>query len=80
MYGCHWIGGLCKRGWRLMSGQHTDNHNDHFAFVGALEQNHHFESLVERRNHMMSTRIDAVVPWKQYHRANIPHGKRQSNG
>lgn len=62
-----------------MSGQHTENHNEHFAFVGALKQNHHFESLVEQRGHTLST-LEAAIPWRQYHRANVPHGKRQSNG
>lgn len=63
-----------------MSGQHTENHNENFAFVGALSQNHHFESVVALRNNMMSTRLDGPIPWKQYHRANIGHGRRHSNG
>ncbi|EPZ42434.1 MULTISPECIES: hypothetical protein [Alicyclobacillus] len=63
-----------------MSGQHTENHNENFTFVGALDMNRHFESFVARRNHMMSTRLDGVVPWKQYHRVNIDHGRRHSNG
>lgn len=63
-----------------MSNQHTENHNQSFAFVGALEQNHHFESFVEKRNQMMNDRVAQPIPWKQYHRANVPHGPRRSNG
>ncbi|AEJ43408.1 hypothetical protein TC41_1475 [Alicyclobacillus acidocaldarius subsp. acidocaldarius Tc-4-1] len=63
-----------------MSGEHTQHHNDDFTFVGALSHNHEVEAFVERRNQMLSSRLDAVVPWKAYHRANVPHGKRQSNG
>ncbi|SIS97798.1 hypothetical protein [Alicyclobacillus vulcanalis] len=63
-----------------MSGEHTQHHNDDFTFVAALNHNHDVEAYVERRNQMLSSRLDAVVPWKAYHRANVPHGKRQSNG
>lgn len=63
-----------------MSNQHTENHNEHFAFVGALEQNHHFESFVEKNRRSLSTQLLQAIPWRQYHRVNIKHGRRHSNG
>lgn len=69
-----------KPGVGQMSGEHTQHHNDDFTFVGQLHHNHEVEAFVERRNQLLSSRLDAVVPWKAYHRANVPHGKRQSNG
>jgi len=62
-----------------MSNQHTANHNEAISFVGALSQNHVNEFLVSRRNLDIDNVVITPIPWKQYHRANVPHLGRHTN-
>ncbi|MCF8566953.1 hypothetical protein LLE49_19725 [Alicyclobacillus tolerans] len=62
-----------------MSNQHTVHHNEFFAFTGALRGNPHFESVVSERNRIIDDAQITPIPWKQIHRANVPHLARHSN-
>jgi hypothetical protein len=62
-----------------MSNQHTDNHNDALTFYGALLDNDVNEGIVDRRNRVMDEAALTPIPWKQIHRANVPHLSRRSN-
>ncbi|WP_067932882.1 hypothetical protein [Alicyclobacillus kakegawensis] len=62
-----------------MTNQHTDNHNDAFTFHGALRRNGVTEGIVERRGRVMDEAALTPIPWKQIHRANVPHLARRSN-
>ena len=61
-----------------MSNQHTENHNDNFTFVGALKNNDHFEAIVENKNLEFEHSKGYPIPWRQIHRANVPHLGRRS--
>ncbi|MDQ0189328.1 hypothetical protein JI721_16975 [Alicyclobacillus cycloheptanicus] len=61
-----------------MSNQHTSNHNESFTFAGSLQNNRHFEMVVSERNRVIDDAVIVPIPWKQYHRANIPHLARHS--
>lgn len=60
-----------------MSNQHTQNHNDSLTFVGALSQNDQYEAVVDRHN--LDDPVLQAIPWRQFHRANVPHLARRSN-
>ncbi|GMA48866.1 hypothetical protein GCM10025857_02230 [Alicyclobacillus contaminans] len=62
-----------------MSNQHTDQHNDALTFLGALRSNEHYEAIVERRDRAFHDAVIVPIPWKQIHRANVPHLGRRSN-
>lgn len=62
-----------------MTDQHTVNHNDDFTFSGALHNNHYFETVVKDRDRLMDDARLTIIPWKQYHRANVLHLARHSN-
>ncbi|MBX6353480.1 MAG: hypothetical protein IRZ10_09100 [Thermoflavifilum sp.] len=62
-----------------MSGQHTENHNPAFTFFGALRSGERYEAVVQERNRRMDDAALTPIPWKQYHRANVPHLARHSN-
>ncbi|MCL6599513.1 hypothetical protein [Alicyclobacillus macrosporangiidus] len=61
-----------------MSNQHTENHNAELTFYGALQKNGVYESLVDKRNLMADSTGLTPIPWKQIHRANVPHLARHS--
>jgi hypothetical protein len=61
-----------------MSNQHTANHNAALTFTGALQGNHLYETLVDRRNLAFDNAVIVPIPWKQIHRANVPHLARHS--
>jgi hypothetical protein len=61
-----------------MSNQHTENHNEAFTFAGALRANHVYESIVNEHMKAFDNAAITPIPWKQYHRANVPHLGRRS--
>ena len=61
-----------------MSNQHTENHNEAFAFSGAVRGNNHYMSVVKERDRLIDNAEITVIPWLQYHRANVPHLARHS--
>lgn len=61
-----------------MSNQHTENHNEAFTISGSLRNNHHFEAVVSERNRVVDDAAIVPIPWKQIHRANVPHLARHS--
>jgi hypothetical protein len=61
-----------------MSNQHTEHHNPAFTFLGALQSNDSYEAVVQERNRRIDDAILTPIPWKQYHRANVPHLARHS--
>ncbi|MBX5436773.1 MAG: hypothetical protein IRZ33_06095 [Alicyclobacillaceae bacterium] len=61
-----------------MSNQHTVNHNDAFTFVGAYGENRWYDSVVQARDRVMDEARLTPIPWKQIHRANVPHLARHS--
>jgi len=63
-----------------MTNQHTSNHNASFTFPAALQQNHIYEAVVQNRNREFDNVSITPIPWKQIHRANIPHLARRSPG
>lgn len=60
-----------------MTNQHTENHNENLTFLGALSQNDKYEAVVNRRS--IDDPVLPAVPWRQFHRANVPHLARRSN-
>lgn len=69
-----------QHGWGVacMANQHTENHNSAFTFYGALRANDFYEGIVEQRNLKFDNSIIVPIPWKQIHRANVPHLARHS--
>ncbi|MCL6637633.1 MAG: hypothetical protein K6T26_06775 [Alicyclobacillus sp.] len=61
-----------------MSNQHTVNHNPAFTFEGSLRHNKQYLAVVEQRDRMMDQAALTPIPWKQIHRANVPHLARRS--
>ncbi|MCL6445959.1 MAG: hypothetical protein K6T83_21365 [Alicyclobacillus sp.] len=61
-----------------MTRQHTRHHNDAFTLSGAYHNNHHFEAVVDERNLKIDDVQIVPIPWKQIHRANVPHLVRHS--
>lgn len=61
-----------------MSNQHTINHNEAFTLSGSYKNNPHFEAIVQDRDLLIDNAAIAPVPWKQFHRANVPHLSRHS--
>jgi len=62
-----------------MSNQHTVNHNESLTFSGALKGNPYYEAIVSERNRVIDDTQIVPIPWKQIHRANVPHLGRHSN-
>lgn len=62
-----------------MSNQHTVNHNESLTFSGALKNNPFNEAIVSERNRVIDDTQIVPIPWKQIHRANVPHLGRHSN-
>lgn len=56
-----------------MSNQHTVNHNEDLTLSSAVENNHFYEAVVSRRNRTVDDAVITPIPWKQIHRANVPH-------
>lgn len=46
--------------------------------AGALQGNRQYEAVVSERNRVMDDAVIVPIPWKQYHRANVPHLSRHS--
>lgn len=61
-----------------MSNQHTVNHNEAFTFSGAYHDNAYYEAIVKERDRLIDDAGLTIIPWKQYHRANVPHLARHS--
>lgn len=60
-----------------MSNQHTENHNEHFTLYGALKNNDTAEAIVAHKRQEF-VHSAGIIPWMQYHRANVPHLARHS--
>jgi len=61
-----------------MSNQHTENHNENFTLYGALKGNDTYEAVVDYRNLEFEHSKGFPIPWRQIHRANVPHLARHS--
>jgi hypothetical protein len=62
-----------------MSNQHTENHNDALTFFGAYLDNDRYDSIIGRHDRQFRDAVIVPIPWKQIHRANVPHLARRSN-
>lgn len=68
-----------KRGVAYMSNEHTENHNDALTIFGALQSNDRYGAIVGRHDRAFHDAVITPIPWKQIHRANVPHLGRHSN-
>lgn len=62
-----------------MTNQHTKNHNDAFTLAGSYRNNAHFEAIVHERKRLIDNLLLTPIPWRQFHRANVPHLMRHSD-